>query len=115
MNNKELISDLFKDDAFVKELLSKESAEEAQALLESRGAQVSLEDVKELGSVLEKAAKGEIDLEAADGELSEEALSNVAGGELSILAAIAIGTLVGSAVGGGTTVGVLSYIHDWRW
>lgn len=115
MKDQELFEALFNDEAFVKELLNKESAEEAQALLESRGAQVSLDDVKELGSLLEKAVKGELNLEAADGELSEDDLANVAGGEICALTAIGIAALVGTVVGGGGTIGVLSVVHDWRW
>lgn len=117
--NTEKIKNLFNNEDFVKELMNKNSAEEAQEFFEENGVQVALDDVKELGSVLEKIVKGEAaaaDLErAANGELSEEDLANVAGGELGTLTVLGIAMLAGAIAGGGGTVGVLSWVNDWRW
>ncbi|MDR3332261.1 MAG: hypothetical protein LBT08_06500 [Synergistaceae bacterium] len=65
--------EIFSDEAFVTSLLKLETAEEAQKALKARGLEVSLEEVKAIGDVLEKAAEN-------GGKLSEDELENVAGG-----------------------------------
>ena len=116
MNN-EKIKALFGNEEFVKGLFSKKTAEEAQAFFEDNGVLVSLDDVKDLGSTFGKIAKGEIaaqDLEkAVNGELSEDELAEVAGGEICALTAIAIGIGIGAVVGGGGTAAGIAIEKNW--
>jgi hypothetical protein len=65
--------EIFSDAAFVTSLLKIETAEEVQTALKTKGLEVSLEEVKAIGAVLEKAAEN-------GGKLSEDELENVAGG-----------------------------------
>ena len=111
----EKLQELFKDEAFVKELFSKEEPEDAQAFLEEKGVSLTLDEVKELAAAIEKAASGELkpeDLEkAANGELSESDLEEVAGG-IGAFAAIAITVIASGTI---TTGGVLTVVKRWRW
>lgn len=78
------VKELATDKAFVEELFTKQTAEEAQAFFADKGVDLSLDDVKEMGSVLEKVVKGEVTSEqleaAANGELTEDELEEAAGG-----------------------------------
>lgn len=109
MDNKDKIQELFSNSSFVKELFEKNSAEEAQEFLVANGLELSLEEVEELGNMLQKLANGEIAEEtlkrAANDELTEADLEAAAGG-FGAFAAIAICALAGSTVGG---LGVASY------
>ena len=85
-NRIEKIQELVKDEKFVKELVTKETAEDAQIFFEEHGVEMTLDECSRIGQMMEKVRNGEIDKESlmktADGELSEEELENVAGGEL---------------------------------
>ena len=74
--NEERIKEVFSDEAFVKELLSKETPEEVQAMLEDKDIEVSIAEIVKLRELLEKKAKN------PDAELSDEDLEDVAGGSL---------------------------------
>lgn len=80
------VKEVFSDQEFVEKLLQTEEPEDAQQLLEENGIVLTLDEIKQLGDYLEKAANGEIPQEkieaAANGELTEEELEGVAGGEL---------------------------------
>jgi hypothetical protein len=65
--------EIFSDAVFVTSLLKLETAEEAQKALKARGLEVSLDEIKAIGAVLEKAAEN-------GDKLSEADLGNVAGG-----------------------------------
>ena len=67
----EKLNELLKDEAFVKELLEKETAEEAQKLLASKGIELTIEQLEAIQKV-SKAQNNE--------ELGDEQLEQVAGG-----------------------------------
>ena len=85
-NRIEKIQELVKDKEFVKELITKATPEEAQIYFEEHGVEMTLDECRRIGQMIEKVKNGEIDKESlmktADGELSEEELENVAGGEV---------------------------------
>ena len=115
--NIEKLQELVKDEAFLKELFTKEEPEDVQALFEAKGVELSLDEVKSIGETLEKVANGEITAEqlekSANGELSEDDLAEVAGGELATLTACAIifagGVIVGGGIGAGTAAVVENF------
>ena len=74
--NEERIKEVFSDEAFVKELLSKETPEEVQAMLEDKDIEVSIAEIVKLREMIIKKA------ENPDAELSDEDLEDVAGGSL---------------------------------
>ena len=84
-NRIEKMKELMNDEAFVKEMLAKETPEDAQIFFEEHGVEFTLDEVRSLYALLEKVANGEISEEtlkkAADGELTEEELEAVAGGD----------------------------------
>ena len=84
-NRIEKMQELMKDEAFVKEMLAKETPEDAQIFFEEHGVEMTLDECRGLYELLDKAANGEISEEtlkkAADGELTEEEMEAVAGGE----------------------------------
>jgi hypothetical protein len=65
--------EIFSDATFVTSLLKLETHEEVQKALKARGLEVSLEEIKAIGDVLEKTAEN-------GGKLSEAELENVAAG-----------------------------------
>ena len=71
--DKEKFSALLKDEAFVKELVEKETVEEAQALLASKGVELSADQLNEIRKGIAARIEG-------GEELSDEQLENVAGG-----------------------------------
>lgn len=93
------IKEIFSDEAFVKELFTKETPEEAQALLETKGIELSVDEIVKIRNVLvkklEQAQSGE--------ELSEDDLKDVAGGIIDplsiVVATICIVNLVMIGVG----------------
>ena len=113
----EKLQELLKDEAFAKELLTKEEPEDVQALFEANGVELSLDEVKAIGDALDKVASGEITAEqiekTANGELSEDDLAEVAGGELATLTACAIifagSVIVGGSIGAGTAAVVENF------
>lgn len=75
--NSEKMKELFQDQAFLEELFSKESAEDAQALLKERGVEMTVEELNQFRKTLMDRMEG------GGGELSEDDLENVAGGGVS--------------------------------
>lgn len=69
----EKLKELLKDESFVKELVDKETAEEAQALLASKGVNLTAEQLNEIRKGIAARIEG-------GEELSDEQLENVAGG-----------------------------------
>ena len=86
--NEERIKEIFADEEFVKELFSKETPEEAQALLAEKGIDMSIDELVKLKDLvvakLQAAENGE------STELTEEDLSDIAGGTFGISMVIAI-------------------------
>ena len=76
MNQK--IKEVFSDEAYVKEFLAFETPEEAQASLEEKGIEVSVEDLNQVADMLNKLSEG---------ELTEEELVEITGGEACCIAA----------------------------
>lgn len=65
------VKEVLSNQEVAEEFFSKETPEEAQAFLQEKGVEISLDEIKEIGAALEKMQ---------DGELSEDDLENVAGG-----------------------------------
>ena len=98
--NEERIKEVFADEEFVKELFSKETPEEAKALLEEKDIDVSIEELVELKDII--IAKLQATENDETVELTEADLSDVAGGTFGISVVIAIvGILV---LCGGVTI-----------
>ena len=97
--NEERIKEVFSDEAFVKELLSTETPEEVQAMLEDNDIEVSIAEIVKLREMIIKKA------ENPDAELSDEDLEDVAGGCLWIAIPIAIGIIAGICVADNLTGG----------
>ena len=123
----EKINELMQSEDFAKELLSKQEAEEVQALFEENGVEMSLDEIRTIGALLDKVVSGEITAEqiekAANGELSEEELAEVAGGVVitgTVLAVSIIAGFVGTGVLVGGSIMITNYareIGNWfrRW
>jgi hypothetical protein len=87
--NEERIKEIFSDEAFVKELFSKEDPEEVQKMLADKGIDLSIDEIVTLKDMLEKKLQ-----QAQNGEeLAEDDLEEVAGGSgvLAFLVCAAIG------------------------
>ena len=99
--NEERIKEVFSDEAFVKELLSKETPEEVQAMLEDKDIEVSIAEIVKLRELLEKKAKN------PDAELSDEDLEDIAGGCGAVLIAglmiVGVWAFVGLTAGAAVT------------
>ena len=97
-NRIEKMKELMQDEAFVNELVTKETPEDAQLFFEEHGVEMTLDECRGLYELLDKVANGEISEEtlkkAADGELTEEELEAVAGGcwitALGVIAIVAL-------------------------
>ncbi len=87
----EKMTELMKNKEFVNKLLTIENPVDVQAYFEENGLELSMDEVKQLGTMLSKVASGEISHEqiekAANGELSEEELESAAGGMVGIFIA----------------------------
>ena len=83
--NEERIKEIFADEEFVKELFSKETPEEAQALLAEKGIDMSIDELVKLKDLV--AAKLQAAENGESTELTEEDLADVAGG-VAVLFAI---------------------------
>ena len=81
--NEERIKEVFSDEEFVKELFSKETPEEAKALLEEKDIDFSVEDLIKLREII--IAKMEQQSSSEEGEISEEDLEDVSGGWFAIV------------------------------
>ncbi|MDO4731007.1 MAG: Nif11-like leader peptide family natural product precursor [Clostridia bacterium] len=120
------ISEVFSDEVFVKSLFEMDTVAEVQAALKEKGIEMTEDEILSVRDLLCKVESGEIDREqlqswaaqAETGELSGEALENVAGGFCTaMLAAGAIAaaaTLASAAAVGGIAYGIVCAIKD-RW
>ena len=81
--NEERIREVFADEEFVKELWSKETPEEAQALLAEKDIDVSVEDLVKIKDIIAK--KGQATENGESAELTEEDLADVAGGSAAVV------------------------------
>ncbi|MBQ7283387.1 MAG: class IIb bacteriocin, lactobin A/cerein 7B family [Oscillospiraceae bacterium] len=111
--NEERIKEVFSDEEFVKELFSKETPEEAQALLEEKDIDFSVEDIIKLREIL--LAKIEQQASGEEGELGEEDLEEVSGGVLplfAVAAALAPLLILGGISG---AVGIAESVIRRRW
>ena len=86
--NEERIKEIFADEEFVKELFSKETPEEAQALLAEKDIDVSIEELVKLKDIIVAKLQAAENSESA--ELTEADLEDVAGGTFGISVVIAI-------------------------
>lgn len=84
--NEERIKEVFSDKEFVKELFSKETPEEAQALLEEKDIDVSIEELVKLKNII--VAKLHTAENDETVELTEEELTDVAGGLIPTLVVV---------------------------
>ena len=130
--NTENMKAAFADEVFVKGLFELETAAEVQAALKEKGVEMSEQEILGIRDLLVKVESGEISAEQAEqwakqaesGELPDEVLEQVAGGEIVIMAAvtITIGTIlkwigIGAAVGaaaGGVAAGAVDAVKR-RW
>ena len=130
--NMEKMKEVFADEAFVKGLFELDSAAAVQAALKEKGVEMTEDENLGVRELLIKLEKGEISAEQAElwskqaesGELSDEVLEQVTGGEIVIMAAvtITIGTIlkwigIGAAVGaaaGGVAAGAVDAVRR-RW
>ena len=86
--NEERIKEIFADEEFVKELFSKETPKEAQALLAEKDIDVSIEELVKLKDLVVAKLQAAENSESA--ELTEADLEDVAGGTFGISVVIAI-------------------------
>ncbi len=93
--NEERIKEVFSDEEFVKELFSKETPEEAKALLEEKDIDFSVEDLIKLREII--IAKMEQQASSEEGELGEDELKDVSGGTLTFIIALIIPFVVNAA------------------
>ena len=82
--NEAKINELFSDEAFVEKLFNMETAEQAQAALKEKGVELSADELSKIRETILAQANSE-------GELSLDALDDVAGGVVvKVLAARAV-------------------------
>ena len=70
------VTALLKNEDFVKKILAMDEPKDVQAAFKAEGAEISVDDVKALGKVIDAAVSGK--------ELSDDDLEDVAGGALKI-------------------------------
>ena len=126
--NMEKMKAVFADEAFIKQLFELETAAQVQAALKERGVELTEEEILGIRDLILKVERGEISAEQLEkwaaqeenGELSEEALEQVAGGSIigAIIAIIGtkaaitgLVTMVGAAIGAGVAAAVDR--HGW--
>ena len=90
--NEERIKEVFSDEAFVKELFSKETPEEVQAMLEDKDIELSIDEIVKLKELFEKK------VENPDAELSDEDLEDVAGGCYGIVVVACFAVVFGGSI-----------------
>ena len=93
--NEERIKEVFSDEEFVKELFSRETPEEAKALLEEKDIDFSVEDLIKLREIL--VAKLQKSEGSEEVELGEDELEDVSGGTLTFIIALIIPIVVNAA------------------
>ena len=77
MMNQEKIQEVFSDEAFLKEIFSKEIPEEVQSILAEKDVELSIEDILKLRKIIEKKLNQGV-------ELSDDELEDVTGGVVVI-------------------------------
>lgn len=75
--NQEKIQEVFSDEAFLKEIFSKEIPEEVQSILAEKDVELSIEDILKLRKIIEKKLNQGV-------ELSDDKLEDVTGGVVVI-------------------------------
>lgn len=75
--NQEKIQEVFSDEAFLKEIFSKEIPEEVQSILAEKDVKLSIEDILKLRKIIEKKLNQGV-------ELSDDKLEDVTGGVVVI-------------------------------
>lgn len=104
MDENEKLQSLLKDEAFVERIL-RMTPEEVQKVLEEEGVHFTVEEIIQAGEMIKAIAEN-------DGELSEEALENVAGGGKlgKKIGSFVVGIVVGGIiVTGATLVALLTW------
>ena len=130
--NIEKMKAVFADETFMKQLFELETAAQVQAALKEKGVEMSEQEILGIRDLLVKMESGEVSAEQAEqwaaqaesGELPDELLEQVSGGEFIIMAAVTvgIGTFlkwigIGAAVGaaaGGVAAGAVDAVRR-RW
>ena len=92
--NEERIKQFFSDEEFVKELLSKETPEEVQAVLAEKNIDLTIAEIVKLGEIISKKLQQTENGESA--ELTEEELKDISGG---CVGALFIGVMVSITAG----------------
>ena len=75
--NQEKIQEVFSDEAFLKEIFSKDTPEEVQTILAEKDIELSIEDILTLRKIIEKKLNQGV-------ELSDDDLEDVSGGVVVI-------------------------------
>ena len=75
--NQEKIQEVFSDEAFLKEIFSKETPEEVQTILAEKDIELSIEDILTLRKIIEKKSNQGV-------ELSDDDLEDISGGVVVI-------------------------------
>ena len=102
--NEERIKEVFADEEFVKEFFSKETPEEAQAVLAEKDIDVSIEELVAIKNIIDEKLQAAENGE--DGELCDDDLENVAGGVLLTFTGFVLITVAVPAVLGLLFTGV---------
>ena len=102
--NEERIKEVFADEEFIKELFSKETPEEAQALLVEKDIELSIDELVKLKDLV--VAKLQAVENGESAELTEEELTDVAGGYLGIATIIIVSIAIPLITGTGIAVGI---------
>ena len=115
--NEERIKEVFADEEFVKELFSKETPEEAQALLAEKDIDFSVEELVKLKDIITAKLQAAENGEAA--ELTEEELEDVAGGYLPVAAIVIVSIAIPLVTANGILAGIgtnnFTTRFKWRW
>lgn len=103
----ERMKEILSDSQFARSLLEMDTVEEVQDALSKKGVELSKADIEAIRLALDNPE---------DSELNDEDLVNVAGGSLTVMAAIGIASIIGAACGGTVTLG--NAVSNWtrrRW
>ena len=102
--NEERIKEVFSDEEFVKELFSKETPEEAQAMLAEKEIDMSIDELVKIKDLV--VAKLQASENGESFELTEEELGDVAGGYLPVAAIVIVSIVIPLVTAGGIVAGV---------
>jgi len=105
--NEERIKEIFSDEAFVKELLSLDAAEDIQALLNTKGIELDLDQIEKAKEIVAK----KLAIIAAGEELGDDDLDDVSGG----FAVTALGVASALITVVGIAANVVITKTDGRW